>query len=110
MFLPCISVHVPVLLAVHPDLRHFIPFPPSTLAAKGKLDYDAYFDHKIQKKVQDNTYRRFRVLTRSANQFPSAKHFTGSSAKLKDRGDVTVWCSNDYLGMSKHPEVMEATM
>ena len=88
----------------------FFFFLPSPLAAKGKLDYEAYFSQKIQKKVQDNSYRKFRVLTRDANRFPSAKHFSGSSAKLKDEGDVTVWCSNDYLGMSKHPEVIEATM
>jgi len=94
----------------YPNLT--IPFAifSSPLAAQGKLDYDAYFNHKIQKKVQDNTYRRFRVLTRSANQFPSAKHFIGSNAKLKEEGDVTVWCSNDYLGMSKHPKVIEAAM
>lgn len=97
--------------------RTLAPSPPLAatddsvpLTAQGKLDYDAYFNHKIQKKVQDNTYRRFRVLTRSANQFPSAKHFIGSNAKLKEEGDVTVWCSNDYLGMSKHPKVIEAAI
>jgi len=75
----------------------------------GKLDYDAFFERKIQAKVDDNSYRRFRVLARSANKFPTAKHFVDLKAPLEEGRDITVWCSNDYLGMSKHPKVIQAT-
>jgi len=75
----------------------------------GKLDYDAFFERKIQAKVDDNSYRRFRVLARSANKFPTAKHFVDPKAPLEEGRDITVWCSNDYLGMSKHPKVIQAT-
>lgn len=75
----------------------------------GKLDYDAFFERKIQAKVNDNSYRRFRVLARSANKFPTAKHFVDPKAPLEEGRDITVWCSNDYLGMSKHPKVIQAT-
>ena len=81
----------------------------SLSAADGKLDYDAHFGHKLQAKIDDNSYRRFRVLARSAGKFPSAKHFTSPNANLDEGRDITVWCSNDYLGMSKHPRVIKAT-
>lgn len=75
----------------------------------GKLDYDSFFNTKIKAKIKDNSYRRFRVLARSANQVPVAKHFTSTDVCVEEGRDVTVWCSNDYLGMSKHPEVIKAT-
>ena len=76
-----------------------------------KLDYDAFFSDKIQAKMNDNSYRRFRVLTRTADNFPTAKHFASPSSQDTAQGeDITVWCSNDYLGMSKHPEVIRATL
>ena len=40
----------------------------------------------------------------------SAKYYTDQNARLQDGRDITVWCSNDYLGMSKHPEVIKATV
>ena len=86
-----------------------IPIPPPPLSA-GKLDYDAFFEGKLQAKRQDNSYRKFRVLARNAQQFPSAQHYPDPNVPLQDGRNVTVWCSNDYLGMSKHPEVVQATM
>ena len=80
-----------------------------TFAENGKLDYDGFFDSKIKSKMNDNSYRRFRVLARSADQFPVAKYFSEVDVEVEEGKDVTVWCSNDYLGMSKHPKVIEAT-
>ena len=100
-----------------------MPFPHPMLnlclftsAADGKLDYDAFFSSRIQAKKSDNSYRKFRVLARSAEQFPKARHYpTPGGGGRRGRGeeagrDVTVWCSNDYLGMSKHPAVIQATV
>lgn len=51
------------------------------------------------------------MLARSADKFPSAKHFPSPDVQdLAEGKDITVWCSNDYLGMSKHPEVIKATL
>ncbi len=79
------------------------------LSDNGKLDYDSFFNSKIKAKKDDNSYRRFRVLARSADQFPVAKYYNDIAVGVDEGKDTTVWCSNDYLGMSKHPEVIEAT-
>merc|ERR1719211_76631 len=50
----------------------------------------------------DHSYRVFRKVMRNASQFPAAKEYS------KGDKDITVWCSNDYLGMSAHPVVTEA--
>ncbi|TKI93133.1 aminotransferase class I/II-fold pyridoxal phosphate-dependent enzyme, partial [Bacillus cereus] len=48
-------------------------------------------------------YREFVTLNRIRGQYPLAK-LNGS----EDSQPVVVWCSNDYLGMSQHPVVVEA--
>lgn len=80
-----------------------------SFSGNGKLDYDTFFNSKIKSKKEDNSYRRFRVLARSADQFPVAKYFSDTALGVHEGRDTTVWCSNDYLGMSKHPKVIEAT-
>ena len=74
------------------------------------LDYDHFFADKIQAKMDDKSYRRFRVLTRNAGPYPTAKHYSSPACSLDNGRDITVWCSNDYMGMSKHPQVIETTM
>ncbi|KAF9577318.1 mitochondrial 5-aminolevulinate synthase [Lunasporangiospora selenospora] len=82
------------------------PFKPATpvshvAPSSGKtFDYEAVYEAELQKKHQDKSYRYFNNINRLAGQFPRAH-----TAKLED--EVTVWCSNDYLGMSKHPVVVE---
>ena len=92
--------------------RNKSPDTPYTTfpTADGKLDYDAFFKSKIKAKMEDSSYRRFRILARSSDRTPTAKQFRDTSIKVKDGRDITVWCSNDYLGMSKHPEVIKATL
>lgn len=54
------------------------------------------------KKKKDHSYRIFKKVNRLASSFPSAYEYTWGESP------ITVWCSNDYLGMSCHPKVKEA--
>ena len=63
------------------------------------FNYEEFYRHELEKKHQDKSYRYFNNINRLAQYYPRAHTGTGKH--------VTVWCSNDYLGMSKHPEVIE---
>uniref|UniRef100_A0A6Q2YA10 5'-aminolevulinate synthase 1 n=1 Tax=Esox lucius TaxID=8010 RepID=A0A6Q2YA10_ESOLU len=52
-----------------------------------------------------NSYRVFKTVNRCAASFPMAVDYTDS---LVAKRDVSVWCSNNYLGMSRHPRVSQA--
>lgn len=67
-----------------------------------KFDYERFFGEQVDKKKNDHTYRVFKKVTRKGIQFPFAEEHTGEKRK------ITVWCSNDYLGMSWHPMVTKA--
>ncbi|KAJ8369427.1 hypothetical protein SKAU_G00094550 [Synaphobranchus kaupii] len=69
------------------------------------FNYDAFFDEKIFEKKLDHTYRVFKTVNRRVDTFPFAEDY--SSAALRG-SQVSVWCSNDYLGMSRHPRVLES--
>jgi 5-aminolevulinate synthase len=70
----------------------------------GTFDFDARFEQLITEMKLDGRYRTFIQLERLAGEFPIAlwHHPDGTSRR------VTVWCSNDYLGMGQHPDVLEA--
>ncbi|KAG7472890.1 hypothetical protein MATL_G00113890 [Megalops atlanticus] len=69
--------------------------------------YDKFFEKKIEAKRSDHTYRVFKTVNRRATSFPMADDYSES---LSSRRDVSVWCSNDYLGMSRHPRVIRSVM
>ncbi|OMJ27354.1 5-aminolevulinate synthase, mitochondrial [Smittium culicis] len=64
-------------------------------------DYDGIFEQKLEKKHKDKSYRYFNNINRLAKDYPRA-HTSNKS------NYVDVWCSNDYLGMSNHPVVIDA--
>jgi 5-aminolevulinate synthase len=67
------------------------------------MDYDQFFADKVAALKTEGNYRVFADLEREAGNFPTAKNYQDGGT-----ADITVWCSNDYLGMGQNPVVMEA--
>lgn len=67
------------------------------------MDYQAYFKTRLDALRDDGNYRVFADLARKRGNFPRANH-TGEDSS----GEVTIWCSNDYLGMGQNPDVLSA--
>jgi len=68
------------------------------------MDYQKFFADGIDTLKNEGNYRVFADLERQAGEFPRAV----SHSVDGEVDDVTVWCSNDYLGMGQHPEVRAA--
>ena len=68
------------------------------------MNYRRYFEQAIERLKTERRYRVFAELERDAFRFPHARwHQSGGEPR-----DVIMWCSNDYLGMGRHPAVIEA--
>ena len=67
------------------------------------MDFDALFNSQLQILKDEGNYRIFAELERQRGQFPRAKSNDSDAP-----AEVTVWCSNDYLGMGQNPLVIEA--
>ncbi|KIT14877.1 5-aminolevulinate synthase [Jannaschia aquimarina] len=67
------------------------------------MPFDKMFESQLQALKDEGNYRYFADLTRRCGQHPRAlNHHDGETR------EITVWCSNDYLGMGQHPDVVEA--
>ncbi|MBT3700887.1 MAG: 5-aminolevulinate synthase [Alphaproteobacteria bacterium] len=67
------------------------------------MDYTQFYADRIAELKQEGRYRVFAELARHAGDFPRATRYVDG-----ETSEVTVWCSNDYLGMGQHPKVLEA--
>ena len=72
------------------------------------MDYERRFEDAINRLKAEERYRVFADLERNASRFPMAMWRPPGEEDLPR--EVTVWCSNDYLGMGGHPEVIEASV
>ena len=69
------------------------------------MNYSKFFSTELNNLKKEGLYRKFREIDRPIKKFPKAEEI-----KDDDERDVEVWCSNDYLNMSQHPEVVNETV
>ena len=69
------------------------------------MQYSKFFNSELKKLKEEGLYRKFREIDRPIKKFPKADETQGEVER-----DVEVWCSNDYLNMSQHPEVVNETV
>jgi 5-aminolevulinate synthase len=67
------------------------------------MNFDALFTAQLDALKAEGNYRTYAELERKRGAFPRA-----ASHKDGEVSDITVWCSNDYLGMGQHPDVVAA--
>ena len=67
------------------------------------MDFQSHFQTRLSALKDEGNYRVFADIERRRGAFPTASRHGADGVS-----DVTVWCSNDYLGMSQHPAVVQA--
>ncbi|SEW19720.1 5-aminolevulinate synthase [Cognatiyoonia koreensis] len=66
------------------------------------MNYTDYFENTLRDLKDEGNYRVFADLERHRGAFPKATN------RGDENREVTIWCSNDYLGMGQHPDVIAA--
>ena len=68
------------------------------------MDFQHFFTEELDRLRSEGNYRIFAELERRCGEFPKAIHYTEDGRTE----EITVWCSNDYLGMGQNPTVVQA--
>jgi hypothetical protein len=88
------------------NLRASGPVDPEHVAS---MDFERFFEQEMAGLKAEGRYRVFADLERKAGAFPTARcHGPAGAPGGGEPAEVTVWCSNDYLGMGQHPAVLAA--
>ena len=77
-----------------------MPGPKPAAPKATVFDYEGFYNSELDKKHKDKSYRYFNNINRLAQEFPRA-HMSAKDER------VTVWCSNDYLGMGRNLQVLQ---
>ena len=67
------------------------------------MEYNKKFKEALDALRNEGNYRVFADIKRERGNFPNAQRYSNNAVK-----DIKVWCSNDYLGMGQHPDVIQA--
>ncbi len=88
---------------LEPQARSAPRFCDVVRTLSGSVNYQAMFDDALRRLHDERRYRVFADIERLAGRFPQALWHSRAGTR-----EITLWCSNDYLGMSQHPAVVGA--
>jgi 5-aminolevulinate synthase len=69
------------------------------------MDFEQFFRERLGELKAEGRYRIFADLERQAGRYPRALWRERPDGPARE---ITIWCSNDYLGLGQHPDVIAA--
>uniref|UniRef100_A0A1B6CIU8 5-aminolevulinate synthase n=1 Tax=Clastoptera arizonana TaxID=38151 RepID=A0A1B6CIU8_9HEMI len=96
------EVHDPIFKEASTELKNDMIELPVKKENGKQFPYNDFFQEQIMRKKRDHSYRVFKKVNRLAKNFPLAMEYSWGEKP------ITVWCANDYLGLSCHHKVKDA--